>query len=104
MKPPHGHCQPWQQKAQTTDSQIAKLHEELDRVSVQARHDPLTGALNRKGLDEALNREVANVRRKDVPLCVAMLDIDNFKKINDTLGHLVGDAALHASKTCLPAR
>ena len=82
------------ERAQSTDDQIAKLHEELDRVSVQARHDSLTGVLNRKGLDEALNREVANVRRKDTPLCVAMLDIDNFKKLNDTLGHSVGDAAL----------
>ena len=82
------------ERAHTTDDEIAKLHEELDRVSVQARHDPLTGVLNRKGLDEAMNREVANVRRKDTPLCVAMLDIDNFKRLNDTLGHMVGDAAL----------
>jgi len=70
------------------------LHQELDRVSAQARHDPLTGALNRKGLDEALNREVSNVRRKDTPLCLALLDIDNFKKLNDTLGHATGDVAL----------
>jgi diguanylate cyclase len=82
------------EKAQATDAQIARLHEELDRVSVQARHDPLTGVLNRKGLDEALAREVANVRRKDTPLCIAMLDIDNFKAINDTRGHAMGDAAL----------
>ena len=70
------------------------MHEELDRVSAQARHDPLTGALNRKGLDEALNREVSNVRRKETPLCMALLDIDNFKKLNDQLGHATGDEAL----------
>ena len=65
----------------------------------QARHDPLTGALNRKGLDEALNREVSNVRRKDAPLSVALLDIDNFKKLNDTMGHATGDIALtHLAK------
>ena len=79
---------------QTTEAELAKLHLELDRVSAQARHDPLTGALNRKGLDEALQREVSNVRRKDTPLCLAMLDIDNFKKLNDKLGHTSGDAAL----------
>lgn len=80
--------------AQATESEIMKLHLELDRVSAQVRHDPLTGALNRKGLDEAFNRELANVRRKDAPLCVALLDIDNFKRINDDLGHATGDQAL----------
>ena len=81
-------------QAQATEAEIAKLHQELDRVGAQARHDPLTGVLNRKGLDEALEREVANVRRKDTPLCLALLDIDNFKKLNDKLGHATGDEAL----------
>jgi diguanylate cyclase len=82
------------EKAQTTEAELVKLHQELDRVSALARHDPLTGALNRKGLDEALDREISNVRRKESPLCMAMLDIDNFKTLNDTLGHATGDAAL----------
>lgn len=82
------------QRASDTEAQIAKLHQELDRVSAQARHDPLTGALNRKGLEEAVEREVSSVRRKETPLCVALLDIDNFKRLNDSLGHANGDAAL----------
>lgn len=82
------------EKAQTTEAELVKLHQELDRVSSQARHDPLTGALNRKGLDEALEREISNERRKLTPLCLALLDIDNFKKLNDRLGHAVGDEAL----------
>jgi diguanylate cyclase len=82
------------ERAEATEAEIVKLHMELDRVSAQARHDPLTGALNRKGLDEALNREVSHMRRKETPLCMAMLDIDNFKKLNDTLGHGTGDQAL----------
>jgi diguanylate cyclase len=77
-----------------TDAELIKLHHELDRVSAQARHDPLTGALNRKGLEEALDREVSNVRRKETPLCMALLDIDNFKKLNDSKGHATGDVAL----------
>lgn len=81
-------------KVQTTEAEIAKLHQELDRVSAQARHDPLTGVLNRKGLDEALDRELSNVRRKETPLCMGLLDIDNFKKLNDSQGHATGDAAL----------
>jgi diguanylate cyclase len=80
--------------AEATEAEIAKLHQELDRVSAQARHDPLTGALNRQGLDEAVVREISKVKRQDTPLCMALLDIDNFKKLNDTLGHATGDAAL----------
>jgi diguanylate cyclase len=82
------------ERAQATEAEIAKLHRELDRVSAQARHDPLTGALNRQGLDEALERELSKVRRQDTPLCMALLDIDNFKALNDKLGHATGDAAL----------
>lgn len=82
------------QRAEATEAEIAKLHQELDRVSAQARHDPLTGALNRQGLDEAVKREVSKVKRQDTPLSVALLDIDNFKKLNDSLGHATGDAAL----------
>jgi diguanylate cyclase len=78
-----------------TDEELVKLHRELDRVSSEARHDPLTGALNRKGLDEAIDRELSTVRRKETPLCVALLDIDNFKKLNDSLGHAMGDNALN---------
>ena len=82
-----------------TDAELIKLHQELDRVSTQARHDPLTGALNRKGLEEAVEREISSVRRKDTPLCMSLLDIDNFKKLNDTRGHATGDGALaHLAK------
>lgn len=86
--------QTMREQANTTQVEIAKLHQELDRVSTQARHDPLTGALNRKGLEEALEREISTVRRKDTPLSVALLDIDNFKAINDSFGHAIGDTAL----------
>lgn len=82
------------EQANKTQAEIAKLHQELDRVSTQARHDPLTGALNRRGLEEILEREISTVRRKETPLSVSLLDIDNFKALNDTLGHEMGDSAL----------
>lgn len=81
-------------QARASEQELSRLHQELDRVSLQARHDVLTGALNRQGLEEALNREVSTVRRKETPLSVALLDIDNFKKLNDSKGHEAGDAAL----------
>jgi diguanylate cyclase len=58
------------------------------------RSDHLTGALNRRGLDAAFKNESNRADRHNTLLCVAMLDIDNFKHINDTLGHQVGDQAL----------
>lgn len=78
----------------TTEAELVQLHLELDSASALARHDPLTDTLNRKGLDEALLREIAGARRKDSPLSICMLDIDNFKLLNDRLGHDVGDDAL----------
>lgn len=75
-------------------AEVERLQKELDRASAQARHDPLTGSLNRKGLDEAMVREIARARRLGSPLCVALLDVDNFKTINERLGRAGGDAAL----------
>lgn len=83
-----------QDKVLATEAELVQLHLELDSASAMARHDPLTDALNRKGLDEALEREIASVRRKETPLAVCLLDIDNFKRLNDSLGHAVGDQAL----------
>jgi diguanylate cyclase len=81
-------------RVQEAEQEVARLQSELSQTSEMVRHDPLTGVLNRKGMDEALEREVARTRRRDAPMCIAMLDIDNFKKINDTYGHDVGDQAL----------
>lgn len=83
-----------QEKVTATEAELVQLHLELDSASALARHDPLTDTLNRKGLDEALAREIANVQRKDSLLSICLLDIDNFKKLNDRLGHEAGDRAL----------
>jgi diguanylate cyclase len=81
-------------KAEEAATEAARLRKELDLASASARHDLQTGALNRKGLEEALEREVAGVARKGSPLSIAFLDVDNFKSINDLHGHLAGDDAL----------
>lgn len=59
-------------------------------------HDPLTELPNRRLLTEQLNQETARSKRQNTPLCVALLDIDYFKHINDNYGHDVGDQALFA--------
>jgi diguanylate cyclase len=76
------------------EAEVTRLQTELAQASELVRHDALTGALNRKGMDEALESEVARLRRQGGSLSLALLDIDNFKKLNDSLGHAAGDAAL----------
>ncbi|MCM8599957.1 MAG: diguanylate cyclase [Candidatus Accumulibacter sp.] len=83
-----------QQRVREADRKVSELQAELDRASALVRHDQLTGALNRRGLEEAFDKEVARAQRHHSTLCVAMLDIDNFKRLNDSLGHDAGDAAL----------
>ena len=65
-----------------------------DELAALARTDPLTGLLNRRGLTEALDRETARARRSGATVSLALLDLDRFKVLNDTLGHAAGDAAL----------
>lgn len=76
------------------EQEIVRLQNELAETSALVRHDQLTGALNRKGLEEALDRELARSQRRRTPICVAMLDIDNFKSLNDAYGHQAGDEVL----------
>ncbi|TMK26757.1 MAG: GGDEF domain-containing protein [Actinobacteria bacterium] len=70
---------------------VAKLS---DRLRTLASTDALTGLPNRRGWEVALERELARTRRRGSPLCVALLDLDNFKALNDERGHLAGDRVL----------
>ena len=69
----------------------ARLESDLLQQSIV---DPLTGVLNRRGLQQALERELARFRRYGDDLTVAMLDLDHFKLLNDAYGHAAGDAVL----------
>lgn len=64
------------------------------QLELLATTDPLTGASNRRRFDEALRTEVARSRRYGVPLSLVIFDIDYFKRVNDSLGHPVGDQVL----------
>jgi diguanylate cyclase (GGDEF)-like protein len=66
------------------------------RLYASAVLDPLTGLHNRRHLDARLKSEFAFANRHGTPLSILLIDIDHFKKINDTYGHLGGDAALRA--------
>ncbi|MSQ49461.1 MAG: diguanylate cyclase [Betaproteobacteria bacterium] len=73
---------------------IRTLNRKLEAMIGQVREDPLTKTLNRHGLAMTWDIEVARSERQKSPLCLAMLDLDDFKRLNDRLGHQAGDRAL----------
>jgi diguanylate cyclase len=88
-----------QREVQAAEDRIRLLQSELARVSAKVREDQLTGALNRRGLEEEYDRARAASARRAEPMSIALLDIDNFKSLNDTHGHQAGDGALvHLAK------
>jgi diguanylate cyclase (GGDEF)-like protein len=72
--------------------------DELERLAMR---DPLTGLFNRRAMMERLQLELATARRTGAPLAFAMIDVDNFKSINDSRGHAGGDEALVTIATAL---
>ena len=88
---------------------IIELQEQLlqarEELRVQATHDSLTGLLNRGSILETLETEMARGARESQPVSLLMMDLDRFKQINDTRGHLAGDAVLREAarrmKACI---
>ena len=76
------------------ETQLAEITALQHRLQEQAVRDPLTGLNNRRYLNETLPRELSRAKREGYPLALIMLDLDHFKKINDTYGHQAGDVVL----------
>lgn len=73
-----------------------ELNQANSKLHYNAMRDELTGLYNRRYLNESLKREVSRSRRTGRPFAVMMIDVDDFKRFNDTLGHAAGDAVLRA--------
>ncbi len=83
-----------------TNERLKSQLDEIQHLQIQLRdqaiRDPLTGCFNRRYLDETLARESSRADRDDIQVGLIMLDIDYFKKVNDTYGHAIGDRILEA--------
>jgi diguanylate cyclase len=84
------------QRAVDLETQVRSLEQELRRLSDEVATDTLTQVANRRGLMQRFEVEQARMEREGCLLSVGLLDIDNFKKLNDSLGHSAGDQALVA--------
>lgn len=73
---------------------MEQLRKQAEAFERQAREDALTGLANRRAFDETAAREFSRARRMETPLCLAMIDIDMFKRVNDTHGHAAGDEVI----------
>lgn len=88
----------------TLTDKLEEIRELHLRLQEQAIRDPLTGLYNRRYLDETLERELARAKRDGYPISVAMIDLDHFKRVNDTYGHKAGDEVLRRLGALLHAQ
>lgn len=81
-------------KAHALGERVRSLEDEIRKLSDEVSTDPLTQIANRRGMMRAFEAEQARVERQGSLLAIGLLDVDNFKKLNDQLGHQTGDEAL----------
>lgn len=91
------HIQRAERRTHTTlKRQLVQVNALQEQLRDQAYRDPLTGLYNRRYLDTTLDRELGRCLREQHPMAIIMLDVDHFKKVNDTRGHPEGDEVLKA--------
>ncbi len=83
-----------QEQVRLAEKQIESLKLELEQLRELVHTDPMTGAFNRRGLDAVYVREAARADRNENTLCAVLIDLDDFKHVNDTHGHQFGDTVL----------
>ncbi len=93
-----------QTQMKVSSEDLRLLHTELETSQKEARTDALTGLANRRGLEKRLELERIRAQQNNATFSVIMADIDYFKKVNDTYGHLVGDSLLRGFAAVLKSQ
>ena len=92
----HGSIRALTERLDSSQEEVERLKRELIRAREEAIIDGLSGLLNRKAFDERMHLMLSNLEQDSVGLCLVLIDIDHFKQINDTFGHLFGDAVIRS--------
>lgn len=82
------------QRLEESKVEIEKLRQNLQQATQEAEKDALTGLFNRRAFERLLAEHMSVAQEQKLDLCLVMLDVDHFKKFNDTYGHLLGDEVL----------
>ena len=99
-----GSMQSLQSELETSKQQVTKLHQELVSAREETFIDLLTGILNRRGFEARVQNIFSGKTSAGKGLCLLMVDIDHFKKVNDTYGHLFGDNVIRATAEAIKSR
>jgi diguanylate cyclase len=99
-----GSMQTLESQLEASKQQVEKLNLEIESARVEAVTDPLTGVLNRRGFDIKAQPVFSDSAATQKGFCLLMLDIDHFKKINDSYGHLFGDKVICAIANTLKSK
>jgi diguanylate cyclase len=99
-----GSVQSLQGKLEESKGEVEKLQQELQSAKSEALTDPMTKVFNRRGFEAQMKQLAANPETRDKRVSFLMLDIDFFKKINDTYGHLFGDRVICGIAAALTAQ
>jgi diguanylate cyclase len=83
-----------QTRMKISSEDLKQLQKELEKSQAEAQTDSLTQLINRRGLEKKLELERIRAKQNDSPFSIILVDIDHFKRVNDTFGHLVGDSLL----------
>jgi diguanylate cyclase len=99
-----GSVQNLNQQLEASRQEVERLHQELQSARGEALKDPLTGVNNRRGFDKHVQEIMEDEVLRGRGVSMLMVDIDHFKKINDTYGHLFGDKVIRALATILTSK
>ena len=100
----HGSVTNLHSELENTKDKVGKLQQELESARQEALMDPLTGIYNRRGFEIQVKNLFADSALASKAACLLMVDIDHFKKINDSYGHLFGDKVIHTLANTLKSQ